>query len=1436
MANRYWVGGSGDWNDTAFWAEESGGLGGFSVPTSGDDVFIDGNSDIGSPFTITISSVIAVRDFIVSGLDRALTITLGTQIINVYGSISFPSSNFSINSSNTNIQFYGTGTHTINIPVTFSSYVFIGTGTYTLASNITLTYALNIRAGTFNTNNFNINCDNFDILFSLSATRTVNLGSSTITCSGSYPLTSNSNLTGLTFNAGTSTFIFTSTSNLYLYLYLSQFYNITINRTSSQDIIFYGNNVTYNNLTINGSNTTGSMRRVFFFNGTNAINGTLTLTGGSANTRLWLTTGDLTGSTAPTARTITAAAVNLSDVDFSYITAAGTAAPWTGTRLGNATNNTNITFDSPKTVYWNLSGSQNWNATGWATSSGGTPNANNYPLAQDTAIIDNAGAVGTITINTAQIHLPTIDFSARTASCNLLMGSTQYIYGNFILSSAVTISSSSGSLYFVGSSAQSINTLNKSLASRSIFITNSSTVSLASSFTNTGGFYTSRGSFNTNNYAMTVGTFQLSASTSLTGTVNLGSSTLTASFVYIDTGTFNAGTSTIILNSSASDIRGTSRTFNNVIFNDTSLTTNEKRILGSNNTFAQLTVNTTSTGYTKLKIENSNTITNLITQGGSYTGRIFIYKGNEAENPTNVSTTLTVTTATVDYTDFRNINITGGAAPLTGTSLGNAGSNSGITFDTPKTVYYVPSGGTDIWTGGAVWSNSSGGTTNSQYYPLPQDTVVIDNANASSGDILSLTSASLIIPNIDTTLRTTPLTINYNTSFPIYILNSLLFSSAITFTSASSSNFVFYSFGNTHNIRSNNQPLPQIIINGIGNTVTLLDNLTLRNTSQGDRELRLNGGAFDANDFNITASRFDSRIGNTRSISMGSGIWTLSASGTSTDSMPFIINTAGLTFNRETAEVYLTSNSTKRFQIDGVSLNLPTIIQAGRGELQIDAAGNSIANIKNTVAQNTINFVEAGTTNIEKFEVAGFDSEYVTITDNGSITLNYTGANEITTDFVIVRNTTVTPSGFWIAGINSINDGGNTGWIFLTPPNPSYYVTSAIEEVPFERRYTQYREIGQKSSRLTSGKIYGWGCNSLGTIGDGFFSNTENRSAPVQVDSGFDWKYVCTSGIVSFGIKKDKTLWAWGFNSAGQLGDGTTISKSLPTLVLGGNTWVSAVNTPGTSAGIDTNKKLWTWGCNLTGALGINSNDESILRCAPGRICDNNTDWKMIAPLASGFSGIKSDGTLWGWGCNSYGVIGAGTTIKYSSPIQEASLSYNWCFIDGNANSNVLAIKEDGSLWTWGCAYKGLLGNNLPENLHRSSPDSIAGSGNIWCTGSVGFDHAVALKTNGTLWSWGANFEGNLALGTATNTSVSYSSPIQETTSSINWCSVTAGLRNTAAVKTDGTLWSWGDGAAGTNADGFVIDRSSPVREITNSNNWKIVSGKGRTRHGIQYD
>jgi hypothetical protein len=147
--------------------------------------------------------------------------------------------------------------------------------------------------------------------------------------------------------------------------------------------------------------------------------------------------------------TLNGTLATLSDVDFRDITVAGTVAtPWTGTRLGNCLNNSGITFDAPKTVYWNLAGTQNWSATGWATTNNGTPALNNFPLAQDTAVFTEAGAAGTVTIDQPwQIGaLQMADgISNRTTAFTLATGTTSVnFYKNITLFSNLTITGTGG--------------------------------------------------------------------------------------------------------------------------------------------------------------------------------------------------------------------------------------------------------------------------------------------------------------------------------------------------------------------------------------------------------------------------------------------------------------------------------------------------------------------------------------------------------------------------------------------------------------------------------------------------------------------------------------------------------------------------------------------------------------------------------------------------------------------------------------------------------------------------------------------------------------------------------------------------------------------------------------------------------------------------------
>ena len=203
----------------------------------------------------------------------------------------------------------------------------------------------------------------------------------------------------------------------------------------------------------------------------------------------------------------------------------------------------------------------------------------------------------------------------------------------------------------------------------------------------------------------------------------------------------------------------------------------------------------------------------------------------------------------------------------------------------------------------------------------------------------------------------------------------------------------------------------------------------------------------------------------------------------------------------------------------------------------------------------------------------------------------------------------------------------------------------------------------------------------------------------------------------------------------------------------------------------------------------------------------------LAAGTNSSFA-IKTDGSLWSWGYNNEGNLGQNTAPQYSSP-KQVGTDTTWNFVDAASNS-ALAIKTDGTLWTWGRGIWGMLGLNQPSPTKLSSPTQV-GTDTNWKSGSVGDYNMVATKTDGTLWMWGENQSGNLGLNEGYPQMSAASSPCQipGTTWETVRNKVEAGGEHTLALKTDGTLWAWGDnenGGLGLNAQGPTTRRSSPTQ------------------------
>jgi hypothetical protein len=342
-------------------------------------------------------------------------------------------------------------------------FFFDGIGGYwTLGSSLTSTNASNSGwgGGTFDTAGYALTC--FGINLSLSANvRTVKLNNSTVTLTGSGTVLGLSTVGAVfSFDAGTSQINITgvganiTNSSLGPQTPLT-FYNVAFTSTANTTAVIRGIS-TFNNFSVAATATAGVVNVTFIDPQT--INGTLSTTGTAGNRRVFFAS-----STYGIGYTLTVnSAASLTDADFRDLYVIGTAAPISGTRIGNRGNCSGITFSTPKTVYWNLTGTRNWSDNAWATTSTGTPSTDNFPLPQDTATFTNAGSTGVISLDAAIPYIGNIDSSARTTAWNFSL-STYTVYGNWINGSGVAISGS-GTLTFSGGGTQTITSAGKQFA------------------------------------------------------------------------------------------------------------------------------------------------------------------------------------------------------------------------------------------------------------------------------------------------------------------------------------------------------------------------------------------------------------------------------------------------------------------------------------------------------------------------------------------------------------------------------------------------------------------------------------------------------------------------------------------------------------------------------------------------------------------------------------------------------------------------------------------------------------------------------------------------------------------------------------------------------------------------------------------------------------
>jgi len=349
------------------------------------------------------------------------------------------------------------------------------------------------------------------------------------------------------------------------------------------------------------------------------------------------------------------------------------------------------------------------------------------------------------------------------------------------------------------------------------------------------------------------------------------------------------------------------------------------------------------------------------------------------------------------------------------------------------------------------------------------------------------------------------------------------------------------------------------------------------------------------------------------------------------------------------------------------------------------------------------------------------------------------------------------------------------------------------------------------------------GDNQYGQLGDG---TVIHRSSPVQLSTSVanNWNKISAGDNfnVSINSNTETTLFnsqgfSWGNNNYGQLGDNTMVNKSSPVLFQSSTDVSCGWNHISTITNNGDYRYLWTWGRNDYGQLGDGT---TIHRSSPVQVAGNFI-WSQVSCRAWNTAATKIDGTLWTWGRNDYGQLGDGTTIHKSSPVQTVGAGTTWKIVSCGVN-HMAAIKTDGTLWSWGVNDQGQLGDGT--RIHRSSPVQV-GVDTTWRTLSCGTNYTAAIKTDGTLWSWGYNDLGQLGDETQTHRS----SPVQTIAAGTKWKYVSCS-NHTAAIKTDGTLWLWGYNNLGQLGTNDIEHRSSPVQTVSPTTNWmRVAAGNTHT-------
>jgi alpha-tubulin suppressor-like RCC1 family protein len=304
----------------------------------------------------------------------------------------------------------------------------------------------------------------------------------------------------------------------------------------------------------------------------------------------------------------------------------------------------------------------------------------------------------------------------------------------------------------------------------------------------------------------------------------------------------------------------------------------------------------------------------------------------------------------------------------------------------------------------------------------------------------------------------------------------------------------------------------------------------------------------------------------------------------------------------------------------------------------------------------------------------------------------------------------------------------------------------------------------------------------------------------VVVNSSTSFTAVVCGGLFNLALAADSTVWGWGLNGLGELGNGSTTDGLVPQQVatLTGIVAIASQSQANQSLALKNDGTVWAWGSNYAGEVGDTA--VGLYTTLPVQV-NFLTDVSSIAVGSSHSMALKADGTYWAWGNNAGGEFGDGSGNNSDVPIQ---VPIDNLVALAGGDGFTIALKSDGTVMGWGGNSAGMLG--LGFNSVMELPTAIPGISDVTAI-SAGDSQVLALKSDGTLWAWGSNGDGELGIGSNDHSYV----PVQVSTLS-DVVAIAAGATHSLAAKADGTLWAWGENEIGQLGTGSFTDSNVPVQ------------------------